>query len=524
MFAFGGNSIVTVMIVYALAAVNLYACLSFAGKIGLSKGEKGRLAAVQAAVTVVFGIGTDFFSEMIDVSRTFPFLFALTSVLVALIAVVTAVLMASWIMDEKSLNLRQCMAGTTLLAAGLSSMHYNGLAAPWLMEVYDPNLIAIVAITAVVAIAGVSCIFPRLAKGAIAAAILGYMMVPAALNVSHFMAALVLVWLLSLLGMYVLQRTRDSKTADAGENAYKSLYENSRDGIVLIDSQYKIVGLNASAASITGMESRQLRGKPLSSVLDRVPPEVRRKTKKLFLLSLRAPEQRPCEMPFLDAKGQRRELQVTRIPVRVELDGEEVRSFIVIKDITSEKRAVEQIRYLAYHDELTKLPNRRMFNKTLEEEIRSSRETGKPFGVMIVDMDGFKKINDAFGHTQGDLFLRQATERIQGCLSGSQAMLARIGGDEFAVICRGERLGEEMADLADRIVQAMHRIPEGIVYGVQASASIGIAVFPQDGDTAGQLMDHADAAMYDVKKKGKNGFQMYKSDRTPPFPEASLDV
>ncbi len=163
---------------------------------------------------------------------------------------------------------------------------------------------------------------------------------------------------------------------------------------------------------------------------------------------------------------------------------------------------------LAFHDSLTGLPNRQLFFDRLGHAIAESRRSGQSFAVLFLDLDGFKAINDSFGHQVGDLLLQAVAQRLRNCLRASDTA-ARLGGDEFTIIVGGEPQPEDAAKVAEKILNALSRR-----FGIGAqqffiSGSIGIAVCPTDGADAETLVRNADVAMYRAKALGKNGYQFY---------------
>ncbi|MGO4376439.1 diguanylate cyclase, partial [Paenibacillus sp. MCAF20] len=141
-----------------------------------------------------------------------------------------------------------------------------------------------------------------------------------------------------------------------------------------------------------------------------------------------------------------------------------------------------------YHDELTGLPNRRKFNQAINEWIEARNASRLPFAVMVLDIDRFKMINDSLGHTYGDLFLQELTTRIQTSLEGQNVMLARMGGDEFTILCRNCPDESEIVELAEKIINSIqipYRLKDNDFY---VSASIGISLFPQHGHDATELL------------------------------------
>ncbi|CAI8720217.1 diguanylate cyclase [Brevibacillus sp. IT-7CA2] len=177
-----------------------------------------------------------------------------------------------------------------------------------------------------------------------------------------------------------------------------------------------------------------------------------------------------------------------------------------------EQRAKSMIEYQAFHDELTGLPNRRKLHQALQEAIVNNSEQGTRFAVLVLDIDRFKLINDSLGHTYGDRFLQEVSDRIKKSAEGFDVTIARMGGDEFTLICQNVEGDHKFSTLADRVVKEIE-IPyllQGKDYYV--SASIGVAVYPDHGCSEEQLLKNADAAMYEVKKNGKNGFQFFTNE------------
>jgi diguanylate cyclase (GGDEF)-like protein/PAS domain S-box-containing protein len=180
----------------------------------------------------------------------------------------------------------------------------------------------------------------------------------------------------------------------------------------------------------------------------------------------------------------------------------------VARDVTDKKLAHDRLAYQACHDALTGLPNRALFVDRLELAIVQARRNGKPFAVIFVDLDRFKLINDTFGHLKGDEVLEQVADRLKAALRESDT-LARLGGDEFIIVLPNLRGPEDAGLVANKIVEDMTRPFMLDGRDMLLSSSLGIAMFPDDGDDSETLMRHSDIAMYDVKAKGKNGFAFF---------------
>jgi diguanylate cyclase (GGDEF)-like protein len=175
------------------------------------------------------------------------------------------------------------------------------------------------------------------------------------------------------------------------------------------------------------------------------------------------------------------------------------------------KQAEDQMEYLATHDGLTGLPNRSMFNYLLNASIRVGRRYQRKFALMFVDLDRFKEINDTLGHAAGDALLVEVSRRLRGSLRDSD-VVARLGGDEFVVIVNEVETSNRVETVARHVVTAIGQplILSGRECGV--TASVGIALFPADGDDEETLTKHADIAMYTAKQAGKNDFRFFSSE------------
>jgi predicted signal transduction protein with EAL and GGDEF domain/FixJ family two-component response regulator len=209
----------------------------------------------------------------------------------------------------------------------------------------------------------------------------------------------------------------------------------------------------------------------------------------------------------------------------------------LVRDISERKRAEEQIRRLAYCDSLTGIPNRQAFLEMLERELQRSKIGNKKFAVLFMDLDAFKRINDTLGHNVGDQLLQQVSDRLRDTIRPSDLLsrgdapgreggdssrqqggegtnLARLGGDEFTILIPDLDRVEHALNVAHRVKDAMRRpfLIEG--NEIFMTASIGISLFPEDGDDCTSLLKYADTAMYHAKNCGKNNAKLYSSSLT----------
>ena len=178
------------------------------------------------------------------------------------------------------------------------------------------------------------------------------------------------------------------------------------------------------------------------------------------------------------------------------------------KDVTAAKLAEARIQYLAYHDSLTALPNRSSFSLILNHGIAGARRDGKNLAVLFIDLDRFKNINDTLGHDTGDALLREVGNRLRNCIRQSDTV-ARLGGDEFVVLLEDLSAPGHVAKVARKILSDLAGSLDTIGQEFRVTASIGISIYPLDGEDEQTLMKNADIAMYHAKREGKNNFQFH---------------
>jgi diguanylate cyclase (GGDEF)-like protein/PAS domain S-box-containing protein len=288
------------------------------------------------------------------------------------------------------------------------------------------------------------------------------------------------------------------------EARYQTLFEHSLDAVCLTKRDGSILSANAQACRLLGYTESELRALGRRGLTEPDDPRV------AALLDEHRRE-----------GGARGELELRRkdggwVPVDVssatfrDRSGELCAS-LVIRDITDRKRAEEHIEYLAYHDELTGIPNRAHFQRAFEHAIATSQRQGMNTALMLVDLDRFKNINDIVGHETGDQLLKQVAARLRTCLRDGD-VLARLGGDEFVILMQDASSIDAVSAVANKILEATSR---PLVIDEQEfliTASIGISTSPHDGTDLKTLLRNSDVAMYRAKESGKNGFQFFSPD------------
>lgn len=289
------------------------------------------------------------------------------------------------------------------------------------------------------------------------------------------------------------------------ELRFKSLFEDHPDGIVVHDLKGKFISGNKAVESITGYTMEDLQGKTTQSITtsddtDRVI-ECFKEAAKGIPKKFRA--------KAIRKDGSIIEVEGMYVPLIV--DGEIKGVHGIFRDITQSSNYERRIQHLATHDVLTELPNRHLLIDRMHQSIEHSRRTNKQTGVLFMDLNRFKHINDSLGHDIGDLLLKEISARLKRCVRETDTV-ARIGGDEFVVML--DELGsiETMVAIADAILESVSRPIRLAEHELTITTSIGGSVYPKDGFDVPTLLKHADLAMYQAKKMGSGSFRFYDPD------------
>lgn len=189
------------------------------------------------------------------------------------------------------------------------------------------------------------------------------------------------------------------------------------------------------------------------------------------------------------------------------------------RDVTERKQTEERIRHSASYDSLTGVPNRALFFDRLDLHLKRAGRSGLPLALLFIDLDGFKDVNDHYGHATGDALLRVVAQRIRACVREVDTV-ARLGGDEFTVLLADVRKLEHVGQLAQQVLEQLARPFRLEGHEIGVSGSVGITVFPQDGGNAGELMRNADQAMYAAKRAGRNRYSYFSANMRAPAARA----
>lgn len=306
---------------------------------------------------------------------------------------------------------------------------------------------------------------------------------------------------------------RDAQDAlfDAEERAQVTL-DSIGDAVLTCDLQGNVTYLNLEAERMTGWTRSAALGRPLAEV---------------FVIVDGATHE-PAVNPALQAIAEDRTVGLAMDSVLVRRDGNECAiedsvapihnrngdvtgAVIVFHDASASQSMTQQMTFLAQHDFLTKMPNRLLLTERLFQAIGQARRHRKQLALLFLDLDHFKHINDSLGHEIGDQLLRSVAGRLVDCVRATDTV-CRLGGDEFVVLLTEIEQPQDAAHIAEKLIAAFavsHRIQE---HDLHITLSIGVGVYPDDGDDVNSVMKCADTAMYHAKSYGRNNYQFFHAD------------
>ena len=316
-----------------------------------------------------------------------------------------------------------------------------------------------------------------------------------------------------------IENRRIAWQLECSEKLYRYLVDSSPDIIYTLNQEGRFSFVNDRAHQLLGFSREELIGKHYSSVVHDDDLERAYYVFNERRVGERASRNVELRLKSLTGDDKERTFDHTLMTLSFNSmgmysDDDAVRklefhgTYGVARDITDRKRAEELISYQAYHDILTDLPNRILFKDRLGLAMIQSKRNETELAVMFVDLDRFKLVNDTLGHIKGDELLQQVAGRLKESLRRGDT-LARLGGDEFTIFLPELQTREDAQVVAEKFLECLQQAFFLDGHEVYISASIGIAVYPTDGDSMDDLLRHADIAMYQVKADGKNGYSFY---------------
>lgn len=288
----------------------------------------------------------------------------------------------------------------------------------------------------------------------------------------------------------------------------KVIQDASVDAMIIVDHEGRMIKINPATSKMFQYEEQELIGNSIFVLFqdDLAKDYLENSMIEIHNLGRVSEEFTKKEMIAAKKDGQ-------MFPCEIQLGVKHVQNtyFIacIIRDITTQKKNEEIIKYMAYHDNLTDLPNRRALNITLSEHIKEARKSRTTLGVMFLDMDRFKFINDSLGHTIGDKALQEIAYRLSQTVRDGD-FVARIGGDEFSIVLPNTDR-EAALQVAEKILNTFIQPLLINNYELTVTTCIGLSMFPYDGENVIDLLRNADAALYRSKEQGKNKYHVFHS-------------
>ncbi|CAM3268808.1 putative bifunctional diguanylate cyclase/phosphodiesterase [Pseudomonas plecoglossicida] len=420
----GSYSFSLVLISLCVAILASYTALDLTGRIATAKGRAVYLWMAGGALAMGIGVWSMHFIGMLAFSLPIDLGYDIGLTVLSLLIAVLSSGFALWLVSQPSLPMLHLALGALIMGAGISCMHYTGMAALRMLPGidYDPTLF------------GASL---AIAVGASAAA------------------------------LWIAFRLRQNTPYVRQVRGLAAMLM----GVAIVGMHYTgMAAANFPQGSFCGAVADGLQGDGLVY---------------LVLITTLAVLAVALLTSVLDARLEARTAELAR----------------------SLTRANQELTQLALHDTLTGLPNRTLLSDRIEQAIGKVAEQGGCFALMFIDLDGFKPVNDAFGHHVGDLLLKAVAARLRGHLH-SQDTLARIGGDEFVLLVELQE-PEDAMDVAVKQVNLVSRPYRVAEHDLQLTASLGIVLYPGNGQDQLELLRNADAAMYHAKSAGKNGYSFF---------------
>jgi diguanylate cyclase (GGDEF)-like protein/PAS domain S-box-containing protein len=285
------------------------------------------------------------------------------------------------------------------------------------------------------------------------------------------------------------------------EARLRAVLDNAGDAIVTVDADGIVTSANPATAALFGYPLAHLRELPFTTLV----PGGGGEDGPALLARLAAAPSDEREVDGINARAEPFPLAAS--VSQIALPGEDL-YVCILRDLTEQHRSQAHIHRLAHHDPLTGLENRAALGERLEQQLAQARRSQLPLAVLFIDLDHFKKINDSFGHQAGDLLLKGASARMKDLLRDVDT-LARLGGDEFIIVLHQPLSPDSVTAVAVRLVESLQQPYHLNGITAHSGASVGVALYPDDGADAETLIRHADMAMYAAKRQGRGNFQFF---------------
>jgi diguanylate cyclase len=531
-----------------IAVIASYAALDLGIQVQKTKSYARYIWMISGAFAMGMGIWAMHFVAMLAFHLSISVTYDVTLVIVSIIPAILSSGIALYIISRPVMGKKQVLLGALFMATGIVSMHYTGMEAMKMnAEInYNPvlwTLSAVIAFVAsVVALYLLSFVSQNYKTSKIwlvklgSAVLMGiaisgmhYTGMSAASYKAHqhhtdlastpfnstLLAYAIGIVILILLGMVFISTFIDRRfeyQSILSERKFRSVIESANDSIILSDRTGTIISWNKGAELIFGFNEKEALGKNLQIIIPDKFKVAHQQGMERYLLS----GEPKVIGNTVELEGLRKD--GSEFPIELSLaawqEDDQVYFSSIIRDITERKRNEKKINQMVYRDPLTGLPNRLLLNDRLSQALELADDTKQTIGIMFIDLDRFKYINDTLGHAVGDQLLIEIAKRIQACV-GKNDTVCRQGGDEFIVLIPNTT-ADEVSKIAQQIVDLFSSSVMVNEQELFVTPSIGIAMYPGDGRDIETLIKNADTAMYRVKEQGKNNFQFY----TPEMNEA----
>lgn len=306
----------------------------------------------------------------------------------------------------------------------------------------------------------------------------------------------------------LIQRKRSEEAMRASGQRIRAVLDNVVDGLITFDDNGRIESFNPAAQRLFGYEAGEVIGHDLKLL-------IAESHQAEFLAQLRStlrPGKRHAISAAYETQGRRK--GGSAFPLEFSLNQVRLangRLYIgLLRDISERKALTEALEYRALHDSLTGLPNRTFLVDRLEQALLAAHREGQPRSFLVLDLNGFKEVNDTLGHDQGDRVLQEVARRLRRVLRKADTV-GRLGGDEFAVLPAGATDTPRAILIAEKLLEALEPPVQLEEHTVGIGTSIGVAIYPEHGEDATTLARHADLAMY-VAKRARSGYSVYAPD------------
>jgi len=507
-----------VVLAALVCALSAFAGISLLNHARRTVGPMRNFWLLVAAVTVGFGIWATHFVAMLSFKPDIPMGYDLPVTLLSMLIAVVIVGAGLWLaaVGRRTADL---ILGGAVVGVGISTMHYVGMAALLIGGEIVWNAPIVAASVLFGMLLGAAALYVAGRTDTVGGRAVATGLLTLAICAMHFtgmgaaglqncfpivsaedqtptwlslVVALVSVaiLLLALGGIYL--DLRDRRRTAAENDRMRGLADAAVEGLVVI-REGRIVTANRSFIRLAAAED--VTGRALSDFIE-------------ASASTRVQE-RPNITVETELRTGTRQVPVEVIAHEVEFAGAPHLA-IAVRDLSARKQAEQHIRFLAHHDALTGLPNRVSFGRRLEDELNHARRHGQTFAVLCLDLDRFKEVNDLFGHAAGDALLQRVGQALLTAVDG-HGHAARLSGDEFAVLLGDIGTPARAGRIAEAILDAFRLDNERSTSGAVISASIGIAIFPDNADGAEQIMTAADTALYRAKQDGRGIYRFFET-------------